>query len=148
MAREENIIREIQDISARIRRIEAVRQPVGADIVQIVTSGLTTASSGSVASGSRAVFTITVTPSNQKLTLWDILFSIYVDTNSNSAYLYPSGASLSAGQKNLDLQWAVDYSLSSDATGQRVAKITVVNNDSSAHTYYLHQKFYGIKQTI
>lgn len=148
MAEQKNIFREIQGIDSRLKKLENTKQIIGADVVQIASSSIATGTSGSIASGGRVVFTMTLTPTSALLTLWDLFFSFYVDTNGNAAYLYPGGASLSAGQKDLDLQWSFDYLLSSDAIGKRVAKITIINNDASAHEYFLSAKWYGIKQAI
>jgi len=148
MAELRSIIRELEGLNARIRKLSTVKQLVGADVVQIVSSTEKTSNTGSLAAGSRTTLTFTITPTDNIVTLWDFLFSIYVDINKNSNYLYPSGASLTDAQMNFDLQWNIDYETSSDTTGERKAKVMIKNNDSSAHTYYIHAKFYGIKQGI
>jgi len=148
MAQEQNIVRDIKNIEKRIAKLERVKQLIGADIVQITSSDLVSTSSGSVPAGGRVVFTLTISPSSGILNLWDLFFSFYIDTDDDTDYLYPSGGSLSSGQKNLDLQWSLDFVNSDEDTGERVAKITIVNNDSSSHEYFLHSKWYGIKQEI
>jgi len=148
MAQGQNIFRDIKEIAKRIGKLERVKQLIGADIVQIVSSTEQTANTGSLAAGAVTDLTFTITPTDEIVSLWDFLLSVYVDTDDNANYLYPSGGSLSAGQMNFDLQWGIDYTLSSDTTGERIAKVVIKNNDGSAHTYYVHAKFHGIKQGI
>ena len=148
MAQGQNIFRDIKDIEKRIGKIERVKQLIGADVVQIVSSSEQTSNTGSLAASAVTDLTFTITPTDEITTLWDFLHSVYVDTDDNENYLYPSGGSLSDGQMNFDLQWSVDYTLSDDETGERVVKVVIKNNDGSAHTYYVHAKFYGVKQGI
>ena len=148
MAQRENIFKDIKEIGKRIGKLERVKQLVGADIVQIVSSPEQTANTGSLAAAAVTDLTFTITPTDEVVTLWDFLFSVYIDTDDDADYLYPNGGSLSAGQMDFDLQWSVDYTLSSDTTGERIAKVVIKNNDASAHTYYVHAKFHGIKQGI
>ena len=148
MAQKKNIFRDLANVERRLTRLEMVKQPIGADIVQITSSSLGSATSGSVSAGGRVTFTTTLTPSAEILNLWDLFFSFYIDTNGNSAYLYPSGSSLTDAQKDLDLQWSLDWATSDDNIGKRVGKITIINNDSSSHEYFINTKWYGIKQTL
>lgn len=148
MARIETLTTVIRDVDKRLTKLEVVKQPIGADVVQIVTTNIASLSSGSIASGDSITYTATVTPTTQILNLWDILFSFYIDTDSDVDYLYPSGSSLTSAQKDLDLHWSVDLVSSDDDTGERIAKITIVNNDSSSHIYHMYTEWSGIKQSI
>jgi hypothetical protein len=148
MAGIDSIWKTIKDLDNRIKKLESYKQPVSADIVQIVSSDLSAVNTGSVSAGATAVITITISPAAALLTLWNLLFSIYVDTDNDANYLYPSGGSLTAGQKNFTLQVIWDYAGSNDSTGSRVVKIVIKNGDSGAHTYYVRSKYYGIKQEL
>jgi len=148
MAYRQNFYGNIDNLVQRLQKLEFVSQKLGADVIQVTSSNISSAASGSVSAGGKVIYTITLTPSAQILTIWDLLFSIFIDEDFDTDYLYPNGSSLSAGDKNLDLQFSVDWALSDDSVGKRIAIITIVNNDSSPHEYFLYSKWYGPKQTI
>lgn len=148
MAERKSLVRKIRNLERRVNKIALFRQQVGADIVQIVATDEKTGNTGSVAAGGVGYVTFTVTPSDGIVTLWDFIHSIYVDTDNDSNYLYPTGASLSSGDLDLNSSWSIDLENSNDSNGVREAVVAIVNDDSSSHTYYIHAKFYGIKQGL
>lgn len=128
--------------------METVSQSIGSDLLAIVSSNLASVPTGSIAAGAEVIVTVTLTPSDQILGVWNLFHSFYIDTDNNDNYLYGSGASLTTAQKNLYHEWWYDWGSSNDSIGQRVAYIRIKNNDSSAHSYFLRTKWYGHKQQI
>ena len=111
--------------------------------IQSVPEGINDVTTGSttIAAGSAASFIATTYPSASRLSLWNFLFSIYVDTNDDH-YVFPNGASLTSAQRNLRITQWLDWADSSDIDNVRVHKIRLENTDSSSHTYYLYYKGY------
>lgn len=68
----------------------------------------------------------------------DPMFDIFVDTDNNQNFRYPNGASLSAGQKKMDLEYHRNLSFNTANPGKNKINVKIVNNDSGSHTYYLH----------
>lgn len=100
------------------------------------------ASSPSVPANSSYNFQVTFIPQNQLLSIWNFLWSVYVDTN-NSTYNWPTGANLSAAQSgNIQISDHIDWATSDDQLNTRIVLIRIVNNDSSPHTFYLKIKGY------
>jgi len=65
-------------------------------------------------------------------------FAIFVDNDNDPAYLWPSGVSLSSGQKNLEFDWFLDAD-DFDSNGNRTrVRVRMKNNDGSAHDYYFY----------
>jgi hypothetical protein len=61
---------------------------------------------------------------------------VYVDTDNNAAFLWPSGASLSGAQLNFLISFVQSFTT---PTGT-LASITINgrNKDVGAHTYFVH----------
>lgn len=144
MARIDNFLRDIVELERRVRKLETVKQPLGGDIVQIAGSNVASTGQISLNAGQAIYFTVTVTPDVQRLTLYNLAISLYVDTDANVNYLWSSGNSLSSGQLKVNLTWNLDYASSSDATGERKYMVTLKNEDTAAHNYYLYIKSYNI----
>jgi hypothetical protein len=111
--------------------------------VQSIPLGLFDYASGnaSAAAGTALNFTVTTYPADERLSLWDQLFSIRVDVNDD-AHLWPSGASLTNGQRTLRLTNWTDFITSSDTQNIRAYKIRIENSDVDTHTYYVLFKAY------
>lgn len=144
MARIDNFLRDIVDLERRVRKLETVKQPLGGDMVLIGSSNLATTGLISLTAGQEVYFTVTITPEVERVTLYDLAMSLYVDTDNNSAYLWSSGSSLTSGQKKVKLTHHLDWASSSDTTGVRKYMIALKNEDSGSHNYYLHIKTYNI----
>lgn len=66
---------------------------------------------------------------------------VYVDNDNNPAYQWPSGVSLSSGQKNLQFDQFMDGAfLASDPNKSRW-RAYLKNLDSGSHTYYIYITF-------
>lgn len=94
-----------------------------------------------VAAGNGVNFAITTFPDDERLSLWDQLFSIRIDVNDDD-HLYPSGASLTSEQRSLRMENWVDFASSSDTQNIRVHKVRIVNGGADSHTYYVLFKAY------
>lgn len=112
-------------------------------VVQSVPVGLYgwTEGSASVPAGSRVIFTVTTYPGDSRLSLWDQLFSVRVDTNDND-HLWPGGASLTSDQRQLSIDNWIDFASSSDISNVRVHKIIITNSGVADKTVYLLYKAY------
>lgn len=92
-------------------------------------------------------------PAGDKLSLWNILFSVVIDDNTtltaNGQFnnLFPEGGGLTAGQRNCRVYNWIDWATSNDSRNQREIKIRIENDDTSTHTYYLYVKAYTYSST-
>lgn len=128
----------LNDLTNRISRLETGGRPISAisdlawaDIPLTAGADIT----GLAATLSWSNPNILVNPSGIPY------ISIYVDTDDDPAYLWPSGVSLSAGQKNLQFDWFMSlYDLQNDTNESRV-RIYLKNNDSNSHTYYFYLRW-------
>lgn len=144
MARIDNFLRDIVEIERRVRKLETVKQPLGGDIVQIGESNVASTGQLSLNAGQAIYFTVTLTPDVHRLSLFNLAISLYVDNDNNAAYLWSSGGSLSSGQRKASLIWHFDYASSSEVTGERKYMVTLKNEDTASHDYYLYTKSYNI----
>lgn len=125
---------EIFNKDAGIRPILTI-QSVPEGINDVLTGNTT------IGAGAAITFVITIFPSGSRLSLWNHLFSVAIDTN-DSDHIFPAGASLSADQRKLRISQWIDWADSSDVSNIRVHKIRLENFDASSHTYYLYYKAY------
>lgn len=65
-------------------------------------------------------------------------FAIYVDNDGDSAYLWPSGASLSSGQKKLEFDWFLDADDFDSNSNRTRVRVRLKNTDSGSHNYYFY----------
>jgi hypothetical protein len=137
MARIDNFLRDIKDIQRRLHNLETVKQPLGGDVVQVATSNVASTTL-TVDSGEIETFSIDVSLDTPKNTLYNVFFSVYVDTNNNANYLYPYGSSLSAGQKALIFTHWDDQRYANMTTGARRYAVEFINYDSVTHIYYVY----------
>lgn len=139
---DKKLINDITDLKSQIIKIKG-KQPVGADIVQVEPTQLIT-SSAVITAGSRLTFSITVTPVNQTLTLWNFSHSTYLDVN-NPTNLYPGGSAFTPVSDQLKMiifSWH-DWALSDDVTNKRVYNVRYdATNCSSDHTIYFTFRSY------
>ncbi len=139
---ENRLINDIDSIKRDLREIKGV-QPVGADILAVASSDLTEASFTVTAGGARTAV-ITITPTDDTLTLWNFAFSNYMDVD-NQTYLYPDGIAWAPGEDPLKMRiWGwFDWADSNDITNTRVFKIRYdASSCASDHTVYLKFKSY------
>lgn len=125
------------------------RKPLG---ISSVPAGIDPVLEGNatVLAGNKVSFIVTTTPDSPVLSLWNFLYSIVidslvVDSSELYEYLYPNGSGWtqsSAAYKNTRITDRVDWASSSDTTNKRNHVITIENNDSSSHIYYLFYKAY------
>lgn len=144
MARIDNFLRDIVELDRRVRKLETVKQPLGGDIVQIGESNVASTGQLLLVQGQEIYFTVTLTPDVARLSLYNLAISLYVDNDNNAAYLWSSGASLSSGQRKVKLTCHLDYASSSEVTGERKYMVTLRNEDTASHYYYLYTKSYNI----
>lgn len=100
-----------------------------------------------VAAGTMGTFIIRTIPDSDRLSLWNYLESIVVDSfaldsNGDFGYEYPVGTLLTNAQLKMSVSVWDSWALSSDLTNLRVKFITVQNNDTVSHTYYVLFKAY------
>jgi len=113
------------------------------DIGSIPAGQDSTQTSFVLTAGQTATVVFTTIPDDERLGLWEFYFSIKIDVNDDD-HLFSEGASLTAGQRDLEIYQWKDFSRSSDIQNIRVQKIRLKNNDSSPHTYYMDYKAYTL----
>ncbi len=94
--------------------------------------------------GANSVFIIQINnqPDSGILSIWNFLYSVYIDTN-DAAHSWPLGASLGAGlQSKIVITDHLDWGDSSDLLNTRNQKIYIQNTDTASHTCYLYYKAY------
>lgn len=119
--------------------------PKRAVTVESVPSGaddVTTASSV-IALSSVGVFAITNIPDSDALNLWNFLWTINIDVDSDD-HRWPDGAALDTFTlEHVNISSRVDWASSSDLSNIRRELISVINSDpTSPHTAYLKYKAY------
>jgi hypothetical protein len=95
----------------------------------------------SVPAGTIITISVTTTPESDDLSLWDFLFSFYIDVDAYTN-IFSGGSALTAAQRKFRLSQWVDWADSSDRTNTRCHKIRMENYDVSDHTLYLKYKAY------
>lgn len=119
-----------------------IRQQIAIQSLPLSPTDWLEVTSPSIPAGADLVIGITTTPENKVLSLWNFLFSIRVDTNTDE-FLFPNGAGLSAEQENMKVQQWVDYAGSSDEINQRLHYVIISNNGANAHVYHFLYKSYS-----
>lgn len=117
------------------QKIAVASMPAGPNIVL--------SASFTIAPNSVHTLISTVTPGYSNLSLFDFMYSSYIDTAA-AAYLFPNGSSLTPGQYNgiTVIDSHVEWRSSSDITNTRVYKVSFRNTDTVAHTIYFYLKAY------
>ncbi len=145
---EDKLVADIKFLNNLAREIRA-KQPVGADIVQIASSVLASATA-TITTGNNIIAISTVTPSNQLLTIWNILVTLKVNDTGQTLVHWPdknddSGHLLG---EFVRLEGDMDFDNSADSVGIRKAFYIVENNDSHTLDIEFKTRWYGIQQTI
>lgn len=95
----------------------------------------------SVSAGTNFTVAMITTPQDDRLSLWNFLFSVYVDTDAYT-HILPAGASLTAAQKKIRVTHWLDWADSSDIDNERSHRFLFENYDTSSHTLYFKYKAY------
>ncbi len=134
---EDKLLNDVNELKNQLLYLKTHPQPIGADgIKYAVANGGT---SITVASGATSTISFKFTPSSDfVLNGYDYLLTIIIDTY-DTAHLYAGGASLTAGQRNLDLEHWMDFQ-NSDFVSPfgRIFNVHIKNNDSASHVYYVN----------
>lgn len=138
---EDKLIRDIEDMKQQLITLKTHLQPMGADMLDIRTGNVATATSSSVPAGSAINVSFSVNPvSDLVLSLYNFEVTVYVDV-FNDTNKYPDGSLITSPQRNLKFESWLDWADSWNDIAHsfiRVYKIRIVNNDSSAHVYYVN----------
>lgn len=136
---QDKLVRKVQENDRNLRAIKNI-QPVGADSIDITgfpSAGGALIGPFTIAAGARGTFNVDFNPSASTLTLWNMLWSLYVDAYA-SANRFPNGASITTEMLNAcDLVSWIDYEQSDNVTNKRRFKLYIHNNGASSHDYYL-----------
>jgi hypothetical protein len=125
----------IIDLARRLRRLETGGKPLAGNSTP--ASGLIALAAGADITGLAA--TLSWVNPNVRAVMGAVpYFKIYVDNDNNDAYLWPSGASLSSGQKNLEVVPFLDLDYLQDFPYQARFRMYMKNRDSGAHNYYVY----------
>lgn len=139
---ENRLVNQVAKHERDIREMKSAIQPIGGDSLAIQSTSILLGGPVNLVSGAWATMNITITPATQTLTLWNFLFTLYVDA-TDAAHAYPGGSALTASQRELDVQPWIDWGDSSDTTNVRVYKVRLQNLDGiNAHNYYIRFKAY------
>jgi hypothetical protein len=132
----------IINMERRLARLETGGRPM---------AGLSGDATGTFAlAGNTAQDNIAITlawddPDIQAQPKGDPYITIYVDTDNDSAYEWPYGASLSAGQKNMEIEMFKNWLYLKNNPNQSRVSMRIANRDSGSHTYYLHVAWVYLK---
>lgn len=127
------------DIHRRISKLESGAKP-NVGIANRGSTGAINLTAGADITGLAATLTWNNTDVQSVIGAVPYI-SIYVDNDLTAAYMWPSGVSLSAGQKNLYVVGFMDDThLASNPTSARY-RLYLKNNDSSTHNYYVYINF-------
>ncbi|MET3349047.1 UNVERIFIED_ORG: hypothetical protein ABID57_000716 [Arthrobacter sp. UYEF1] len=140
-------MKEVADLRREIEAMKA-KQLLGGDNVVVTATNVASANIGPLAAADTVWVTITTTPSNQSLTIWDFHYSVYVDGGGPYLItnLLPAGSALSAALvKLIRVQYIPDWASSVDTTGVRKYYVGITNTDSSSHTISFQAVNYAIK---
>lgn len=124
-------------LSKRIDRLESGGKPMAG------TSDVASATIP-INAGLSSVLSVTLSWQNTDITAslkGTPEFSVYVDTDNDGDYEWPDGGSLSAGQKNMQLEWFHQLSYNQNNPGKDRIKVKLKNLDSGNHTYYLYVRW-------
>ena len=139
-------IKKLKNIVIKLRQ----KQDVGADVVQIVISTLATADF-TLDSGILATIQNTATPSEQFLSVWNLLRTLEAnDTGSSPLKHWPEEADASGHNLGsvVRFEGGKDLTNSDDGTGKRVAFFVVENNDNHTLDFTYSSRWYGNKQQV
>lgn len=142
---EDKLLNKLAGMERDIREMKSAIQPIGGDALDIEATPMVQAASLTIAAGGAATFNITAIPGSQTLTLWNFLWTMYIDGLAD-ANQWPSNtagtSTLSAAQRSIRAFAWIDWADSSDSTNVRVHKIRVENPDTASHTVTIKLKAY------
>lgn len=95
--------------------------------------------SATVNAGAALTFTINVYPDYPSIALWNMLFTVYVDS-IDDAHVYPAGSAVLGISHKITVGTWVDIVGSGRVSGRRKVIIHIVNNDVSSHNIIIHFK--------
>lgn len=125
----------LADIFRRLQNLET-----GADPSLSVTAA-TSAGSVTLAANAKATVTSTLSWTDADETVnpgGEFHPIVFIDTDNNGAFLYPTGGSLTSAQKALGLQVFNDGLYVNNNTNENRAHMVLQNLDASDHTYYIY----------
>lgn len=140
---QDRLIKDIEDLKRQVRDIKTA-QLIGGDVIKVIpipTSSYIDSGVVTVTPGLGLTTTITLSSTSQTLTLWNFLYTLYVD-GVTSADIFPTGSNLDTAKRKCTFMNWVDWALSSDVTNTRVIKLRARNDDSSNHDYAFHMRAY------
>jgi hypothetical protein len=127
------------DIHRRISRLETGAKPI-MGIAERASTGAINLSAGADITGLSA--TLSWTDSGSVAVVGAVPYlSIFVDNDLDPAYMWPSGVSLSSGQKNLTVVGFMDDTYLNSNPNSARYRLYLKNNDSGAHNYYAYINF-------
>lgn len=148
-ALDKRLVNEVKGLRRDINDLKT-SQPIGADIISVASAPSTGALFGgpfTVAAGSATTVIIQITPFSGILTLWNYLYTVYVDGSATDD-AFPSGINLTAAKRNVIIMNWIDWADSSDTSNIRMFKIRIRNEDTASHDYYLRFRAYLPKTAV
>lgn len=133
----------LASIAKMQRDIQALKtpQPLGPELMEIHSTGYGVIGPVVVEPSTDGWVIANFVPSNPVLSLWTVLWSLYIDPPSgnptDSAYKWPEGSSLTPAMVNNNVTGWLDYATSNDSLNIRELYVHVYNRDASAHTIYV-----------
>lgn len=118
-----------------------IKRPSSVSTVPTGEAQRTTAST-TVPAGKTRTFVVTTFPESDRLSLWNFLWNIYIDTDDPNYDIFGGGALTDAILGSVIVADNLNWGDSSDRDNRRVQKIKVINNDSVDHVAYLKYKAY------
>ena len=137
---QDKLINDIEQLKQQMIMLKTNIQKVGADVLDIQSGNLVSATSATILAGNSVTMSITNSGITDKvLTIMNYEFTVYVDTK-DLAHAYPSG-SLTSAQRLLKLESWLDFITSDEGTdNHRTYIIRIVNQDTVSHVYFIDFK--------
>lgn len=134
----DQLINSIKRMERQILEAKTHPQPIGGDVLKVVSSQNVSVSL-TIAAGTSQVTAFSWTLPKPYLTLYAPLFTLYIDgiTDNDS---YPYGSNMTAGKLLMTFSTWLDYLFSNDTNGTREFNITIHNRDSVSHTYLIKHR--------
>lgn len=132
------LVNEIADQRRQLLESKTHPQPVGGDVLKVVSSQ-TVSTTFTLGANVSQVGGFAWSLPKAFLTLYTPLFSVYVD-GTLTADAYPFGANITGDKFNCQLLFLHDYALSNDTTGFRQYVWQLWNQGTSSHTYTIKHR--------
>ena len=148
---ENKLVRNIKDLRNLLTEYRT-SQNMGADNVLNIITSLLSLTFGELPVGNTLVILATVSPTDQKLTVWNLLWTfngnIVPDTAPDRHWPDVLDDNSERVGKVISINKVLDFDNSNDSTGVRKAYFILRNNSLFTYQGEFKTKWYGVRQTV